>query len=134
MIYIFLRDSHQIKSRHICFYLIHNIHMFQLDLQTKPYIFVIDSQQRFIYFYWVHKQIFTYFLHISTWFTNKDLYISTWFTIKDLHICTGFTNKYLHICAKLGTFKWWTSGLMLYPLFFLISRLNNACSPQSTCY
>ena len=29
----------------------------------------------------------------------------------------------------LGTFKWWISGLMLKPLFFLISRLNNDCSP-----
>ena len=30
---------------------------------------------------------------------------------------------------ELGTFDWWISGLMLDPLFFLISRLNNACSP-----
>jgi len=28
-----------------------------------------------------------------------------------------------------GTLEWWISGLMLDPLFFLISRLNNACSP-----
>jgi len=38
-----------------------------------------------------------------------------------------------HVCCKhqsaLGTLEWWISGLMLYPLFFLISRLNNACSP-----
>jgi len=31
--------------------------------------------------------------------------------------------------SELGTFEWWISGLMLDPLFFLISRLNNACSP-----
>jgi len=31
--------------------------------------------------------------------------------------------------AELGTFEWYISGLMLDPLFFLISRLNNACSP-----
>ena len=30
---------------------------------------------------------------------------------------------------ELGTFEWWISGLMLDPLFFLILRLNNACSP-----
>ena len=30
---------------------------------------------------------------------------------------------------ELETFEWWISGLMLDPLFFLISRLNNACSP-----
>ena len=30
---------------------------------------------------------------------------------------------------ELGTFEWWISGLMLDPLFFLISRLNNAYSP-----
>ena len=29
---------------------------------------------------------------------------------------------------ELGTFEWWISGLMLDPLFFLISRLNDACS------
>ena len=29
---------------------------------------------------------------------------------------------------ELGTFEWWISGLMLDPLFFLISSLNNACS------
>ena len=31
--------------------------------------------------------------------------------------------------SELGTFEWWITGLMLDPLFFLISRLNNACSP-----
>ena len=30
---------------------------------------------------------------------------------------------------ELGTFEWWISGLMLDPLFFLISRVNKACSP-----
>jgi len=31
--------------------------------------------------------------------------------------------------TELGIFEWWITGLMLDPLFFLISRLNNACSP-----
>ena len=31
--------------------------------------------------------------------------------------------------AELKTLEWWISGLMLNPLFFLISRLNIACSP-----
>ena len=31
--------------------------------------------------------------------------------------------------SELGTLEWWISGLMLDPLFFLISRLNMACSP-----
>jgi len=31
------------------------------------------------------------------------------------------------IPTELGTFEWWISGLMLDPLFFLLSRLNNAC-------
>ena len=31
--------------------------------------------------------------------------------------------------AELKTFEWWISGLMINPLFFLISRLNIACSP-----
>ena len=31
--------------------------------------------------------------------------------------------------SELKTLEWWKSGLMLNPLFFLISRLNIACSP-----
>ena len=31
---------------------------------------------------------------------------------------------------ELGTLEWWISGLMLDPLFFLISRLNIACFPH----
>ena len=31
--------------------------------------------------------------------------------------------------TELGTFEWWISGLILDLTFFLISRLNNACSP-----
>ena len=31
---------------------------------------------------------------------------------------------------ELKTFEWWISGLMLNPLFFLISRLNMACCPH----
>jgi len=31
--------------------------------------------------------------------------------------------------SELKTLEWWISGLMLDPLFFLISRLNKACSP-----
>ena len=33
------------------------------------------------------------------------------------------------VYSELKTLEWWISGLMLGPLFFLISRLNNACSP-----
>ena len=32
--------------------------------------------------------------------------------------------------AELETLEWWISGLMLDPLFFLISRLNIACCPH----
>ena len=36
----------------------------------------------------------------------------------------------LEIKKKSGlTFEWWISGLMLHPHFFLISRIDNACSP-----
>ena len=31
--------------------------------------------------------------------------------------------------SELKTLEWWISGLMLHPLFSLISRLNIACSP-----
>ena len=39
--------------------------------------------------------------------------------------------QFFHILSpELKTnLEWWISGLMLNPLFFLISRLNNACSP-----
>ena len=39
-----------------------------------------------------------------------------------------FLDKYMILKTELGTFEWWISELMLDPLFFLISRLNNACS------
>ena len=32
--------------------------------------------------------------------------------------------------SELKTLEWWISGLMLNPNFFLISRLNMACSPH----
>ena len=32
---------------------------------------------------------------------------------------------------ELETFEWWISALMIDPLFFLISRLNNTCSPHA---
>ena len=34
-----------------------------------------------------------------------------------------------HFKIWMKTLEWWISGLMLNPLFFLISRLNIACSP-----
>ena len=36
----------------------------------------------------------------------------------------------VEVNPETGNFEWWTSGLMLDPLFFLISRLNKACSPH----
>ena len=36
---------------------------------------------------------------------------------------------YMVIHTELGTLEWWISGLMFDLIFFLISRLNNACSP-----
>ena len=33
------------------------------------------------------------------------------------------------LTSELGTFEWWILVLMLDPLFILISRLNNSCSP-----
>ena len=34
-----------------------------------------------------------------------------------------------HYSTELGTLEWWISELKLNPLFFLISRLDNPCSP-----
>ena len=43
-------------------------------------------------------------------------------------------NQYVDFQAtsktELKTLEWWTSRSMLDLLFFLISRLNNACSPH----
>ena len=42
---------------------------------------------------------------------------------------TVYTVHTVHIVhTELKTLEWWISGLMLNPLFFLISRLNIACS------
>ena len=40
-----------------------------------------------------------------------------------------YTGCFMVCYTELGTLEWWISGLMLDPLFFLISRLNMACSP-----
>ena len=37
--------------------------------------------------------------------------------------------NYQNLDPELKTLEWWISGLRLNPLFFLISRLNIACSP-----
>ena len=42
----------------------------------------------------------------------------------DIHVLV-YENR-----AELKTLEWWLSGLMLNPLFFLISRLNIACCPH----
>ena len=58
----------------------------------------------------------------------------------DVKLCHFFFTK-TRICevwywnlslnrAELETLEWWISGLMLDPLFFLISRLNIACFPH----
>ena len=38
--------------------------------------------------------------------------------------------SYIKNFSELKTLEWWISGLMLNPLFFLISRLNIACFPH----
>ena len=53
--------------------------------------------------------------------------------LKDFNL--RFSKKYPYfsfgkIESELKTLKWWISGLMLNPFFFLISRLNMACSPH----
>ena len=52
-------------------------------------------------------------LHTEALYSTRDIFIS-------------YANG---IISELGTFDFWISGLMLNPLFFFISRLNNACSP-----
>ena len=43
--------------------------------------------------------------------------------------CQALVKLWHNIWTELRTFELWISGLMLDPRFFLISRLNNACSP-----
>ena len=57
----------------------------------------------------------------------RALNVQEWLIVLNLGfyaICGVLSQK-----PELGTFEWWISGLMLDPLFFLISILNNACSP-----
>ena len=56
------------------------------------------------------------------------LHLNRWFNILTCNLVLKF-NKFSPRGPELGTFKWWLSGLRLDPLFFLISRLNYACSP-----
>ena len=42
---------------------------------------------------------------------------------------SGMSDLPFKALPELGTFEWWISGLMLDPLFFFISRLNNVYSP-----
>ena len=44
--------------------------------------------------------------------------------------CTVYSGQCTVQCTELKTLEWWISGLMLNPNFFLISRLNIACSPH----
>ena len=68
------------------------------------------------------------------WKTQFMIYFS--FIVCNLHsLLTGFpkswikkmihdTEKVCCVCSELGTLEWWISGLMLNPLFLLISRLT----------
>jgi len=47
-------------------------------------------------------------------------------TVCQVHIFYSYT---LAFYPELKTLEWWISKSMLDLLFFLISRLNNACSP-----
>ena len=51
------------------------------------------------------------------------------FWIHEPHGILNHQIKWQHKEPELGTFEWCILGLMLDPLFFFISRLNNACSP-----
>ena len=51
------------------------------------------------------------------------------FWIHEPHGILNHQIKWQHKEPELGTFDFLISGLMLDPLFFFISRLNNACSP-----
>ena len=46
-----------------------------------------------------------------------------------VYFCSIYDSFLLVYIPDLGTFECWISGFMLDPLFFLISRLNNACYP-----
>ena len=53
----------------------------------------------------------------------------SWKIIRFQHFLLINRHYLPHFWSELGTFEWWISGLRLNPLFFLISRLNFACSP-----
>ena len=73
---------------------------------------------------------------ILFWDKNKhqsELKVTVSLISNDLPYKDGNTyhsdNYNMFFSAELKTLEWWISGLMLNPLFFLISRLNIACSP-----
>ena len=61
---------------------------------------------------------------------NNSMYTEKFYNFNKSMYTEKFYNFNKSMYTELGTFKWWTTGLMLDPLFFLISRLNNACSPH----
>ena len=110
-----------------------------LSLHFTPLCFYFNTYTFLIYYF-----EFLFFIYIHSWllFNPIDIVaflLSIYYNF--LHCLTNTINPqfiYLEnplwkiIYSELGTFKWWISGLMLDPLFLLISRLNNACSPFVT--
>ena len=75
----------------------------------------------------IHLYIYT-FIHLYI-YTFIQLYIYTFIHLYIYTFRPTANHMVTYIASELATFEWWISGLMLDPLFFLISRLNSACSP-----
>ena len=66
---------------------------------------------------------------LGIWLCNpKCLVYIVHRTLHNIIISSPLYHRFIRISSELGTFEWWISRLMLNPLFFLIARLNNACS------
>ena len=69
------------------------------------------------------------FKEITTFLVIKSTLSSIFIRLRvQGNCCKSCIPRNLIKLTGLGTIEWWISELMLDPLLFLISRLNNACS------
>ena len=59
----------------------------------------------------------------------KEVFDNTAYSVQLPYIAVTPFNSSKVLTSELGTLEWCISSLILDPLFFLISRLNYACSP-----
>ena len=120
---------------------------FLLSILLFLFLFIHDFNHYNIFFsiqnYFLHFLYYLIYLLFSLSIFKLQAYLKilTRFTKFKCHLKTFLRFDFVvdNICfnlivflqfSELKTLEWWISGLMLNPNFFLISRLNMACSPH----